>query len=182
MTIIGLDLAGLPSNPTGFALLINHKFETSLVYLDEDIVELCSSGRPALVAIDAPLSLPASGNLRLADRLLIERGLRVFPPTFASMKKLTARGIRLAGELRGKGIKVIEIHPLTSGKILFETSKRQTWLSKLKRRRWTVGQNMSEHEADAVVAALTAWLHLKGMTEEIGAAGEGTIVIPRGPL
>lgn len=182
MITIGLDLAGLPSNPTGFTLLIDRKFETGLVYLDEEIVELCSRNRPALVAIDAPLSLPTSGNLRQADRLLIGRGLRVFPPTFAGMKKLTARGIRLAGELRGKGIKFIEIHPRTSGKILFETPKRQAWLSKLKRKRWTVGQNMSEHEADAVVAALTAWLHLRGMTEEIGADGEGTIVIPRGLL
>jgi hypothetical protein len=182
MTIVGLDLAGLPSNPTGFALLINRKFETGLVYSDEEIVELCSRSHPALVAIDAPLSMPVSGNLRQADRLLIERGFRVFPPTFASMKKLTARGIRMAGKLRGKGVKVIEIHPRTSGKILFGTSKRKAWLSKLKQKRWTVGQNMSEHEADAVAAALTAWLHLRGKTEEIGDAGEGTIVIPRGPL
>lgn len=182
MTIIGLDLAGLPSNPTGFALLIDRKFETDLVYLDEDIVKLCSRSPPALVAIDAPLSLPASGNLRQADRLLIERGFRVFPPTFASMKKLTTRGIRMAGELLGKGVKIIEIHPRTSGKILFGTSKRKAWLSKLRKKRWTVGQNMSEHEADAVVAALTAWLHLRRKTEEIGTAGEGIIIIPRGPL
>jgi hypothetical protein len=182
MTTIGLDLAGLHSNPTGVASLVNRNFETSLVYSDEEIVELCLRRHPDLVAIDAPLSLPMSGNLRLADRLLIKRGLRVFPPTFAGMKKLTARGIRVAGELRGKGVKVIEIHPRTSGKILFGTSKRKAWLSELRKKRWTVGQNMSEHEADAVVAALTAWLHLRGKTEEIGTAEEGTIIIPRGPL
>lgn len=182
MIVIGLDLAGLPSNPTGFASLLNRKFETGLVHSDEEIVELCSRSRPALVAIDAPLSPPVSGNLRQADRLLIERGLRVFPPTFAGMKKLTARGIRVAGELLERDVRVIEIHPRTSGKILFRTAERREWLSRLRKKGWMVGQGLGEHEADAVIAALTAWLHLMGRTEEIGNAAEGTIVIPRGPL
>lgn len=179
MTVIGLDLAGLPSKPTGFASLSNHKIKTSLVYSDEEILAPCLHECPALVAIDAPLSLPASGNLREADRLLIGRGLRVFPPTFASMKKLTSRGIHIAGELRENGIKIIEVHPRTSGKILFRTHERQAWLSKLRQKRWMVGKKMSEHEADAVIAALTAWLHLRGKTEEVGTTAEGTIVIPR---
>jgi len=182
MTVIGIDLAGLPSNPTGFASLLDRKFETGLVHSDEEIVELCSRSSPDLVSIDAPLSLPARGNLRQADRLLIGRGLRVFPPTFASMKKLTARGIRVAGELRERDVRVIEIHPRTSGKILFGTAERLEWLSKLRKEGWGIGQEMGEHEADAVLAALTAWLHLRGKTEEIGTAAEGTIVIPRGPL
>jgi predicted nuclease with RNAse H fold len=181
MTAIGLDLAGLPSNPTGFASLLNRRFETGSVHTDEEIVELCLRSRPALVAIDAPLSLPARGNLRQADRLLIERGFRVFPPTFASMKGLTARGIHLARELRERSIRVIEIHPRTSGKILFGTTRRREWLSELRKKGWIVGRGMSEHEVDAVIAALTAWLHLRGKTEEVGAAAEGTIVIPCGP-
>lgn len=182
MTVIGLDLAGLPSNPTGFASLLNRKFKTGLVYSDEEILEPCLRECPALVAIDAPLSPPASGNLRQADRLLIGRGFRVFPLMFASMKKLTSRGIHIASELRERGIKIIEIHPRTSGKILFGTSERQAWLSELRQKRWMVSQKMSEHEADAVIAALTAWLHLRGKTEEVGTVAEGTIVIPRWPL
>lgn len=182
MTVIGLDLAGLPSRPTGFASLLNCMFKTGLVYSDGEILESCLRERLALVAIDAPLSLPASGNLRQADRLLIGRGFRVFPPTFASMKELTSRGIRIAGKLRERDIKIIEVHPRTSGKILFGTSERRAWLSKLRQKRWMVSQKMSEHEADAVIAALTAWLHLREKTEEVGTATEGTIVIPRWPL
>jgi predicted nuclease with RNAse H fold len=182
MTVIGIDLAALPSNPTGFASLLDRKIETGLIHSDEEIVELCSRSSPDLVAIDAPLSLPASGNLRQADKLLIERGLRVFPPTFASMKKLTERGIHLTDELRKRGIRVIEVHPRTSGKILFGTDEKQEWLSKIRESGWWVGQEMSEHEADAVMAALTARLYLMGKTEAVGDVEEGTIVIPRGPL
>ena len=178
MTVIGIDLAALPSNPTGFASLLDRKFETGLIRPDEEILELCLRSSPDLVAIDAPLSMPARGNLRQADKVLIERGLRVFPPTFASMKKLTKRGINLADELRKRGIRVIEVHPLTSGKILFETSERQEWLSKIRENGWGVDQEMSEHEADAVIAALTARLHLMGKTEEVGNVEEGAIVIP----
>ena len=182
MIVIGLDLAGLPSNPTGFASLLNRKFETGLVHSDEEIVELCSRSRSALAAIDAPLSLPASGNLRQADKLLIERGLRVFPPTFAGMKKLTARGILLADEFRERGVGVIEVHPRTSGRILFGTAERKEWLKRLRKKGLMVGRDMSEHEVDAIIAALTGWLHLTGRTEEIGTIDEGTIVIPRGSL
>jgi hypothetical protein len=182
MRVIGLDLAGLPSNPTGFALLSNRKFKTSLAHLDEEILGLCERKKPALVAIDAPLSLPITGNLRRADRLLIERGFRVFPPTFATMKALTARGIRLANELRAKGTKVIEIHPRTSGLIMFGSPDRRTWISELKKLGWEVNSEVSEHEVDAVIAALTGLFHLRGRTEEVGSQAEGTIVVPLGRL
>jgi len=182
MIVVGLDLAGLPSNPTGFALLINREFKTGLVHSDEEIFELFSRSRSTLAAIDAPLRLPVNGNLRQADRLLIKRGFRVLPPTFAGMKKLTARGILIAGELRERGVGVIEVHPRTSGKILSGTAERKEWLKRLRKKGLMVGRNMSEHEVDAIIAALTGWLHLAGRTEEIGTFDEGTIVIPRGPL
>lgn len=182
MTVVGLDLAGLQSNPTGFASLINREFKTGLVHSNEEIFELFSRSRSTLAAIDAPLSLPVNGNLRQADRLLIKRGLRVLPPTFAGMKKLTARGIIVAVELRERGVGIIEVHPRTSGRILFGTAERKEWLKSLRKKGWIVGRDMSEHEVDAIIAALTGWLHLTGRTEEIGAFDEGTIVIPRGPL
>lgn len=182
MKVLGLDLAGVPSNPTGFALLSRRKFKTGLAYSDGEILRLCTWEGPALVAIDAPLSLPTNGNLRLADKLLIGRGLRVFPPTFAGMKALTARGIRLANELRSKGFKVIEIHPRTSGMIMLGSSNRRTWGPKLKKIGWTINPKASDHEVDAAIAALTALLHLKGKTEEVGSPVEGVIVVPLGRL
>lgn len=182
MIVVGLDLAGLPSNPTGFALLSNRKFKTGLVHYDEEIFELFSRRRSTLAAIDAPLSLPIKGNLRQADRLLIKRGLRVFPPTFAGMKKLTDRGILVAAELRKMEIRVIEVHPRTSGVILFGTAERKEWLKRLRKKGLMVGRDLSEHEADAIMAALTGGLYLKGSTEEVGTFDEGAIVIPCGSL
>lgn len=176
--IIGIDLAGRPTNPSGFALLSGRTFKSQLVHSDGEIINLCLQERPALVAIDAPLSLPARGNLRNADASLIKRGLRVFPPTFAGMLSLTKRGIRLAKKLRARKIRVIEIHPRTSGVMLFKTPNRDEWVTKLRRRRFRFEGCKSRHEKDAVLAALTGALHLQGKTEEIGGAKEGTIVIP----
>lgn len=180
--IIGLDLAGVPKNPSGFARLSNSKFQTSLIYSDDEILGQCTRSGVKLVAIDAPLSLPQQGNLRRADTLLIQRGFRVFPPTFAGMRSLTERGIRLADMLRAKNLRVIEIHPRTSGMLLFKTPDRRQWMVKLKRKGMKLKENASEHEIDAALAALNGALHLKGKTEEVGTASEGTIIIPRGEL
>lgn len=182
MKVIGVDLAGRPTNPSGFALLSDQKISTRLVYSDEEIVELCTRERPALIAIDAPLSLPRHGNLRTADSELIRRGLRVFPPTFAGMLSLTERGINLATDLRTKNTQVIEIHPRTSGVLLFKTPDRRRWMTKLWEKGVKLKENASEHEIDAAMAALTGALHIQKKTEEVGGAEEGTIVIPRHQL
>lgn len=178
MKTVGIDLAGRPTNPSGFAILSGRTFKTRLVYSDEEIIHLCTRERPAVAAIDAPLSLPARGNLRKADALLIKRGLRVFPPTFAGMRSLTKRGILLAKKLRARKIRVIEIHPRTSGVVLFGTSKRDAWIAKLRKMGFRFQGGTSKHEVDAALASLTGALHLGGKTEEIGGAREGTIVVP----
>ena len=177
--VIGVDLAGHPKNPSGFALLSNRKIGTRLVYSDKEIIELCARESPALIAIDAPLSLPMRGNLRTADGELIKRGLRVFPPTFAGMRFLTERVINLATELRAKNLQVIEIHPRTSGVLLFKTPDRDRWVTKLRKKGVKLKESVSKHEIDAVMAALTGALHLQKKTEEVGNSVEGTIVIPR---
>jgi hypothetical protein len=178
MKIIGIDLAGHTTNPSGFAVLSGHTFKTQLVCSDRQMIDLCMQEQPAIVSVDAPLSLPASGNLRKADASLIKRGLRVFPPTFAGMLSLTKRGVRLAKKLRARKIRVIEIHPRTSGVMLFNTPKRDLWIAKLKKMGFRFQGGKSRHEIDAALAALTGALYLRGKTEEIGSAKEGTVVIP----
>lgn len=179
MKIIGIDLAGHSTNPSGLALLSGRTFKTRIVHSDMEIIKLCRREQPALVAIDAPLSLPVRGNLRHADASLIKRGLRVFPPTFSGMLSLTRRGIRLAKKLRARKIRVIEIHPRTSGVILFKTSNRKRWLTKLKKMGFCLEGGKSRHETDAILAALAGALHLQGKTEEIGDGREGMIIIPQ---
>jgi len=58
---IGVDLAGLSKNPTGFALLKGKTVKTSLIYTDKEILESIIKNAPSLIAIDAPLSLPKKG-------------------------------------------------------------------------------------------------------------------------
>jgi predicted nuclease with RNAse H fold len=179
--VVGIDLAGTSNNPTGFASLHRRVFKTELIYRDDEIIELCQRLGPAVVAIDAPLSLPERGNLRSADITLIKRGLRVFPPTFGGMRSLTSRGIRIAFSLRTMGFEVIEVHPRTSGVILFGKADKGAWSTELRKRGWKLGK-ASEHEIDAAIAALTGWLWLKGKFEEVGEPNEGTIIIPLGRL
>lgn len=178
MKVIGIDLAGCAKNPSGFALLSGREIKTGLVYSDDEIIELCIRGRPSVVTIDAPLSMPKRGSLREADASLIKRGFRVFPPTFAGMRRLTERGIRLAKNLRAKRIKVIETHPRTSGMLLFKTPDRKRWVAGLKRGGWRLKENAGEHEIDAAISALTGALYLSGEAEEVGEAREGVILIP----
>lgn len=182
MRAVGIDLAGKETNPSGFAVLEGHEIKTRLVGSDEEIVRLCICERPDVVAIDAPLSFPREGNLRSADSQLIHHGYRVLPPTLGGMRILTERGIRLAKKLRARSISVVEIHPRTSGRILFGSPSRGRWLLELKRRGWKVRGSARDHEIDAAIAALTGFFYLRRRTREVGELEEGLIVIPRGRM
>ena len=75
-------MAGVETRPTGFCILKGTKAETSLVYTDNDILTKTTQNNPAIIAIDAPLSLPAgrtsieertNTHLRECDKELRER-------------------------------------------------------------------------------------------------------------
>ncbi len=177
MRVMGLDLAGVPKNASGVALLNGRTLRTLLVHEDREIEELCEREKVGLLAVDAPLSLPERGSLRPSDLLLIRMGFRVFPPTFSGMRSLTLRGISLRRRLRRRGIKVIEVHPRTSGRILFGTPYREEWIRFLGRKGWRVRGGTGAHELDACVSALTGLLYLQGKAMEVGEKG-GRIIIP----
>ncbi len=59
MSIVGLDLAGVETRPTGLCILKAWMAETFLVYSNEEIVRKTMESKPEVVAVDAPLSLPA---------------------------------------------------------------------------------------------------------------------------
>lgn len=181
MKALGIDLAGKDENPTGLSVLGDNIINSDIVHTDGEIVNSCESEDPHVVAIDAPLSLPKNRGLRECDTKLVERGYRVLPPLLGGMEALTHRGIKLARVLQDKKFEVIEVHPLTSGKILFETSSRKEWISELSRENWEVDLEMNEHEIDSAIAAFTGYLHLKGKTKRVGGE-EGSIVIPRDSL
>jgi len=104
MLVIGLDLAGVATRPTGFCILRDMKAETFLAYKDEEITSKVEKIDPQIVAVDAPLSLPKGRktieertkiHLRECDKELLTRRIRFFPVTLGPMRKLTCRGMNL---------------------------------------------------------------------------------------
>jgi len=181
--IIGIDLAGKPENPTGWALWKNKAVKTSLIYTDNEILEGIARNKPAIIAIDAPLCLPKRGNLRRADKEMIRKGYRVFPPSLPAMRKLTLRGMKINKSIAEKGYKTIEVHPTSTRKALNMPSKDWGKIQKILK---SIGleaelkvRTMTPHEIDAITSALTAYLHTQNQTEAIGDEEEGYIIIPK---
>jgi len=181
--IIGIDLAGKPENPTGWASWKSKEVKTSLIYTDNEILEGITHNKPEIIAIDAPFSLPKRGILRRADKEMIKRGYRVFPPSLPAMRKLTTRAIKLNRLIAEKGYKTIEVHPTSTCKALNMPSK--DW-GKIQAALTQIGlegdlkvRTLTPHEIDSAIAALTAYLYIKSRTEVLGDDEEGRIIIPK---
>jgi predicted nuclease with RNAse H fold len=191
MLIVGLDLAGVESRPTGFCVLADMKAETSLIYTDKEILGKIKETRPSVVAIDAPLSLPpgrksleerTSVHLRECDRELLKRGIKFFPVTLGPMRKLTKRGINLRCMLEAESFIVIEAYPGGAQDVL-GIPRKQKGLDKLKAGLESLGikglkSQISDHELDAVTCAYVGKLFLEGKAVTYGAPNEG-IVMPK---
>ena len=180
--ITGIDLAGKPENPTGWAVWKNKRVETSLIYTNNEILEGITRNKPAIIAIDAPFSLPKKGILRKADKEMIRRGYRVFPPKLPAMRTLTVRAIELNKLIAEKGYKTIEVHPTSTRKALNMPSKDWRKIQTILKSIGLEGdqvRTLTPHELDAITAALTAYLHLQNQTEALGDKEEGYIIIPK---
>jgi len=192
MSIIGLDLAGVESRPTGFCILKDMKAETFLVHEDDKVLKRIEESKPKIVAIDAPLSLPAGResieqrtnvHLRECDKELLRRGIKFFPITLGPMRKLTNRGINLRRILENKHFRVIEVYPGGAQDVL-GIPRKQQGLKRLRAGLEKVGvrglnDRMSDHELDAVTCALVGKLLLEGKSVTYGTS-EQAIVMPKG--
>lgn len=180
--IIGIDLAGVEKNPTGWALWKNKVISTCHLYENQEILEHLTKFEPTLITIDAPLSLPKKGTMRKADREMYRHGYPVFPPRFPAMEKLTLRAMKIAQQIKREKLHIIEVHPTSTRKAL-----------KIPTKDWKKIQNifihiglkgdletrvLTSHEIDAVTAALTGYLYLQKKTELIGDEEEGYTVVP----
>ena len=181
--IIGIDLAGKPENPTGWATWENKTVKTTLLYMDNQILEAITQNKPEIIAVDAPFSLPKSGILRKADREMVKHGYRVFPPRLPAMKILTMRAIKLNRLIAEKGFKTIEVHPTSTCKALSippkDWGKAQTALTQIGLEGDLKVRTLTPHEIDAVIAVLTAYLYMRNQTEALGDEEEGYIIIPK---
>ena len=191
MSIVGLDLAGVETKPTGLCVLTGMKAKTKLVYTDEEIVKRMEKTKPKIVAIDAPLSLPTGResieqrtdvHLRECDKELLRKGIKFFPITLGPMRKLTARGMSLQKALEKRQFRVIEVYPGGAQDVLGIPRKQQglerlrAGLEKLRVR--GLNNRMSDHELDAVTCALVGRLWLEGKAVIYGTLDQA-IIMPR---
>jgi predicted nuclease with RNAse H fold len=192
MMVIGLDLAGVENRPSGLCILRDMKAETSLVYSDDELLKRIEETEPEIIAIDAPLSLPAGResieqktkvHLRECDKELLRRRIKFFPVTLGPMRKLTSRGIKLRRILENKRFRVMEVYPGGAQDVL-GIPRRQKGLDRLRaglKKAGVKGLNsrMSDHELDAVTCALVGKLHLEGKSATYGTSDQA-IIMPRG--
>ena len=180
--IVGIDLAGKAANPTGCALLKNKQIQTCRLFTTKEILAYTFNCSPTLVAIDAPLALPRKNAMREADRQMHKLGYPVFPPRFRAMKTLTLRAVRITKKLKERRIHVIEVHPASTRKALGVPTKDWRRIQEIFKKMGYKGdiekRILTPHEIDAVTAALTARLYIKGKTKLVGEPKEGYIVIP----
>ncbi len=193
--VLGLDLAGSPRRPTGFCVLRGRRVHVGHAFSDEDIHGLVESAAPQLVAIDAPLALPAgrcclldtcscarTTHFRVSDYELRRLGIRFFPMTLGPMRQLTRRGMLLKVALEAVGIPVIETYP--GGAQDLWSIPRQRDTAGLRRglarfRLQGLGRSEgSPHVLDAVTCALVGKLYLEGRAWSLGSPEEALMILP----
>jgi len=175
MVVVGLDLAGVETRPTGFCLLDGLAAQTCHLYTDEELLKKTLGANPQVVGIDAPLSLPTGRfsledrngpHLRDCDRELLKPHIRFFPVTLGPMRKLTVRGMKLREILTAKGFTVLEVYP-GGAQDVFGIPRKQKGIENLRAGLENLGitglnGKMSGHELDAVTCAFVCKIFLEG--------------------
>ncbi len=191
MVVVGLDLAGVETRPTGFCVLDGMHAITADLYGNEEVLKRTIECTPQVIGIDAPLSLPTGRasiedrngpHLRDCDKELLKAHIRFFPVTLGPMRKLTARGMALREILEGKGFTVLEVYP-GGAQDVFGIPRKQKGLDKLLSGLQKLGisglnDKMSDHELDAVTCAFVGKLFLEGKCIVYG-KGRQTIIMPK---
>jgi predicted nuclease with RNAse H fold len=205
---IGLDLTSSPQKPSAYAALDANSTAIALgaVGTDPEIIATIDEIQPAVVAIDAPLSLPkglccleegcSCGQAlpsagRACERELARLGIPCFFTSKRSIiKRMVYRAIALQQRLSRH--QVIEIYPYATKVRLFgKPIPKKTTPAGLEflRQRLTAlipgleRERLKSHDlCDALIAAYTGYLYSQGLAEPVGDAEEGLIFIPKPPL
>src|SRR6266404_644231 len=196
--VVGIDLTGSESRPSGWCLLENGRATTQRIGTDNELIEATMLAKSTLVSIDSPLSLPIGrtivedsdpgrnefGIMRECERILKKRGVNVYPSLIRSMQALTARGIRLANYFRSIGVPVIESYPGAAQDIM-NIPRKGADLALLKEGLAEFGisgdfekQNVSHDELDAITSAVVGLFFMSGQFEGLGNEAEEYLIIP----
>jgi hypothetical protein len=183
---VGIDLA---RGKSGFAVLDK---DLNLLFLgkiaDKEIISRTDALSEALVAIDAPLSMPKKGYWRECDKKLHQMGIACLPPGGKKFVKLTLKGMSIS-KLLSK-FKCIEVYPyatrvklnigIREKKKMVKGRKKIKYdlLRLIKDPKKILSKIPSHDELDAIISAYTAYLFDKG--ETIALKGEdGCIYVPK---
>lgn len=196
--IVGIDLTGSETRPSGWCLLRDGRATTLRIGSDEDLIRATMQAQPSLVSIDSPLSLPKGritvddddpgrwlfGIMRVCERILKKRGVNVYPSLIRSMQALTARGIRLATYFRSIGVPVIESYPGAAQDIM-NIPRKGADLGLLKEGLAEFGisgefenEDVSHDELDAITSAVVGVFFMSGKFEALGNEDEEYLIIP----
>ncbi|HZY70651.1 MAG TPA: DUF429 domain-containing protein [Thermoplasmata archaeon] len=192
---VGIDLAGAPTRSTGFCRIDRRwTAETWVDHSDADIVRRCGEVAPAIIVVDAPLSLPRGRrtigdrrgpHFRECDRELLRRRIPFFPITLGPMRLLTRRGIRIKAALESRGLWTVEGYP-GGAQDLWGIPRKGRGVERLRRglRRFGVEGavrhvSITHDELDAVTLALVGLQILDGRAEALGDPAEGLLYLPR---
>ncbi|MFZ0391619.1 MAG: hypothetical protein WAN36_14255 [Calditrichia bacterium] len=128
---------------------------------------------------------------RQCEQDLIRRGFRCYPSSRTSFaKKWIYRCLQLSELLNEKELTVLEVFPHSTRRLLFPEIKGKKHLAavrdRLQKRLKQSGirfpqeeKRYSTDELDAVLAAITVWLHVRNLTQAVGDSREGYIYLPQ---
>ena len=210
MTVVGIDLSASNRKPSTYLVLDDEGAVGDMGSFKavEDLMSLLDQRGPSLVAIGAPLSLPAGlccleescpcslpegRKGRVAEEDLAAQGIGCFYTNKRSIiVKLIYRAIEVRGELEQRGQGVIEAYPYATKVRLFNgkapAKSKPESLMFLRRRLPEIvaglgpyAKDLNHDRCDAVLTAYTGLLSQTGLTEKVGCEEEGYINIPLGP-
>jgi hypothetical protein len=179
MNILGVDV-GIHSSH--YAVAEGYRvIHTGILAIDGDILRRFNIG---FAGIDAPLSLPSKGTLRECEKILLKRGIRLFPSGAEFFRKVAERGMEIAEWLREEGVEVYEVYPYATRKILgispLSKKNSKAGIKKIKDDLGTFLEfdNLENSDTvDAAISALTIRLFLEGKGMLLKGK-DGEIVIP----
>ena len=196
--IVGIDLTGSESKPSGWALLTGSNASTQTINTNKELLDATLAVKPDIVSIDSPLSLPEGrcctkedcscsqyGITRYCERMLMKFGIGVYPCLIPSMVNLTTRGIYLASLLRSQGLTVIESYPGVAQDVLNIARKRKgldhliTGLSSFGIDGNYTKKIVSHDELDAITSALVGYFYINNQYVGMGNSKENYLIIPR---
>ena len=207
--ILGLDLTATERRPSACAVLDTaaRVLDLRLCRTNNDLLVLAEECRPKVVAIDAPLSLPAGLHCleetcpcqptsphkgRACEQALARLGIGCYFTTKRSLiKPMVYRGMALQAELGRRGLAVIEVYPFASKLRLFGrltgkatlAGRQALWarLRPLLAGGPALPDDLPSHDLlDALLAAYTGLLYVRGQAEALGDPAEGLLWLPGG--